>query len=54
MPVSVCLQTVHLRKLAAVRRELAPGAVGSACGRPPGRHWGKVWEFIRIQTGPAD
>src|SRR5450755_1246095 len=42
MPVSVNLQTVHPRRLAAVRREVAPGAVGSA--------WGpaldKVWEFI--------
>ena len=45
MPVSVNLQTVHPRKLAAVRREVAPGAVGSA--------WGpaldKVWNFIRSQ-----
>ena len=45
--VSVNLQTVHPRKLAAVRREVAPGAVGSA--------WGpaldKVWEFIRSQPG---
>ena len=30
MPVSVNLQTVHSRNLAAVRREVAPGAVGSA------------------------
>ena len=47
MPVSVNVQTVHPRKLAAVRREVAPGAVGSA--------WGpaldKVWEFIRSQPG---
>src|SRR5579863_9302680 len=47
MPVSVNLQTVHPRKLAAVRREVEPGAVGSA--------WGpaldKVWEFIRSQPG---
>jgi hypothetical protein len=28
MPVSVNAQTVHPRKLAAVRREVAPGAVG--------------------------
>jgi hypothetical protein len=45
MSVSVNLQTVHRRKLAAVRREVAPGAVGSA--------WGpaldKVWVFIRSQ-----
>jgi effector-binding domain-containing protein len=47
MPVSVSIQTVHPRKLAAVRRDVAPGAVGSA--------WGpaldKVWEFIRSQPG---
>jgi effector-binding domain-containing protein len=47
MPFSVNVQTVHPRKLAAVRREVAPGAVGSA--------WGpaldKVWEFIRSQPG---
>ena len=45
MSVSVNVQTVHPRKLAAVRREVAPGAVGSA--------WGpaldKVWEFIHSQ-----
>src|SRR5262249_53953735 len=43
MPVPVSLQTVQPRRLAAVRREVAPGAVGSA--------WGpaldKVWSFIR-------
>jgi DNA gyrase inhibitor GyrI len=47
MPVSVNLQTVHPRRLAAVRREVAPGAVGSA--------WGPaldtVWKFIRSQPG---
>ena len=47
MPVSVNLQSVQSRKLAAVRREVAPGAVGSA--------WGpaldKVWAFIRSQQG---
>lgn len=43
MPVSVNLQTVHPRKLAAVHREVAPGAVGSAWGAA----LGKVWEFIR-------
>ena len=46
MPV-VTLQTVHPRKLATVRREVAPGAIGSA--------WGpaldKVWELIRSQPG---
>jgi hypothetical protein len=47
MPASVNVQTVHPRRLAAVRREVAQGAVGSA--------WGpaldKVWEFIRGQPG---
>jgi len=47
MPISVDVQAVRPRKLAAVRREVAPGAVGSA--------WGpaldKVWEFIRSQPG---
>jgi effector-binding domain-containing protein len=46
MSVSVNLQTVLPRKLAAVRREVLPGGVGSA--------WGpaldKVWEFLRSQT----
>jgi effector-binding domain-containing protein len=45
--VPVDQQTVHPRKLAAVRREVAPGAIGSA--------WGpaldKVWEFLRSQPG---
>jgi effector-binding domain-containing protein len=47
MPASVNLQTVHPRKLAAVRREVALGAVGSAWGPA----LGKVWEFIRSQPG---
>ena len=47
MPVSVSLQTVYPRKLAAVRREVAPGAVGPAWGPA----LGKVWEFIRSQPG---
>jgi effector-binding domain-containing protein len=47
MPVSVKLLTVHPRKLAAVRREVAPGAVGSAW-KPA---LDKVWEFIRSQPG---
>ena len=47
MAVSVNVQTVHPRKLAAVRREVAPGAVGSAW-RPA---LDKVWEFIRSQPG---
>jgi hypothetical protein len=45
MPVSVNLQTVHPRNLAAVRREVMPGAVDSGW-RPA---LGKVWEFIRSQ-----
>src|SRR6476620_4582247 len=44
MPVSVSVQNVHPRKLAAVRREV-----------PPGTAWrsalGKVWPFIRSQPG---
>ena len=47
MPVSVNLQTVHPRKLAAVRREVAPGAVASAWGPAVS----KVWDFIRGQPG---
>jgi effector-binding domain-containing protein len=47
MSVSVNLETVHPRKLAAVRREVAPGAVGSTWGPAVG----KVWEFIRSQPG---
>lgn len=47
MPVSVTLQTVHTRKLAAVRREVAPGAVGSAW-RPA---LDQVWAFLRGQPG---
>lgn len=47
MAVCVNVQAVRARKLAAVRREVAPGAVGSA--------WGpaldKVWNFIRSQPG---
>ena len=47
MPASVDLQTVHPRKLAAVRREVAAGEVGSAWGPA----LGKVWDFIRSQPG---
>jgi effector-binding domain-containing protein len=35
------------RKLAAVRREVAPGEVGAAWGPAVG----KVWDFIRSQSG---
>jgi hypothetical protein len=45
--VTVDVQTVSPRTLAAVRREVAPGAVGSAWGPAVG----KVWEFIRSQPG---
>jgi hypothetical protein len=41
------LQTVRARKLAAVRREVAPGAVASAWGPAVG----EVWDFIRSQPG---
>jgi len=47
MPVSVKVQTVHPRRLAAVRREVPPGAVGAAWGPA----LGKVWPFIRSQPG---
>ena len=47
MPVSVNIQTVHPRKLAAVRRVVLPGAVGAAWGPA----LGKVWPFIRSQPG---
>ena len=47
MPVSVKLHIARPRKLAAVRREVAPGAVGSAWGPAVG----KVWDFIRCQPG---
>ena len=47
MAAVVQLQTVRPRKMAAVRREVAPGAVGSAWGPA----LGKVWEFIRGQSG---
>jgi effector-binding domain-containing protein len=47
MPIAVNVQTVHPRPLAAVRRQVAPGAVRSAW-RPA---LDKVWEFIRSQPG---
>ena len=47
MPVSVNLQTVHPRKLAAVRCAVSPGEVGSAWGPAIA----KVWPFIRSQPG---
>lgn len=47
MSVSVTVQSVHARKLAAVRREVAMGAVASAWGPA----LGMVWDFIRRQPG---
>src|SRR5579864_7261097 len=47
MPVLVNVQTVQPRILAAVRREVASGEVGSAWGPA----LGKVWDFIRSQPG---
>ena len=47
MPVSVDVQTVHPRILAAVRRELALDEVGAAWGPAVG----KVWDFIRSRPG---
>jgi effector-binding domain-containing protein len=47
MPVSVEVQTVRPRKLAAVRRDVAIGEVGSAW-KPA---LDKVWAFIRSQPG---
>ncbi|MFF1881285.1 GyrI-like domain-containing protein [Pseudarthrobacter sp. NPDC058196] len=47
MTATVSLRTVHHRKLAVVRREIAPNDVGSAWGPAVG----KVWDFIRTQPG---
>jgi hypothetical protein len=47
MSVTVNVQIVHRRKLAAERCEVAPGVVGSAWGQALGR----VWEFIRSRPG---
>lgn len=47
MPLSVNVRTADPRQLAAVRREVAPVAVGSAW-RPA---LDKVWAFIRSQPG---
>src|SRR5688572_11840791 len=43
----VTVQAVHSRKLAAVRREVEPGAVASSWGPA----LSKVWEFIGSQPG---
>jgi effector-binding domain-containing protein len=47
MVISVNLEPVQARKLAAVRRELAPGAVASAW-KPA---LDKVWQFLHTQPG---
>lgn len=47
MTVSVGVYIVLPRKLAAVRRAVAPGEVGSVWGLAVG----KVWNFIRTQPG---
>ena len=47
MTVSVTIQTVQPRKLAAVRREVAIGGVGAAWGPVVGR----VWDFLRSPPG---
>ena len=47
MTVSVSVVTVRPRLLAAVRREVAPGEVGSAWGPAVG----EVWNFIRSEPG---
>jgi effector-binding domain-containing protein len=46
-PVTVTLQIVQRRKLAAVRCEVATGGVGAAWGPAVG----KVWDFLRSQPG---
>jgi hypothetical protein len=47
MSVPVNLQTVHSRKIAAVRREVAPGSIATAW-KPA---LDKVWQFLRTQPG---
>src|SRR4051794_24870561 len=47
MPPSVNVQRIQPRTLAAVRRAVAPGAVGAAWAPA----LGKVWDFIRSQPG---
>ena len=47
MAASVQVQRVQPRILAAVRRAVAPGAVGAAWGPA----LAKVWDFIRSQPG---
>jgi hypothetical protein len=47
MPISVNFELVRPRKLAAVRREVARGDIGSAWGPAVGQ----VWDFIRTEPG---
>jgi GyrI-like small molecule binding domain len=47
MTVSVKVQSVDPRRLAAVRRDVAPSEIGWAWGPAVGR----VWDFIRSQPG---
>jgi effector-binding domain-containing protein len=46
-PISVTLEIVRARMLAAVRREVAPGGVAAAWGPAVS----KVWDFLRTQPG---
>jgi len=46
-PISVTLEIVHKRILAAVRREVASGGVAAAWGPAVG----KVWDFLRSRPG---
>jgi hypothetical protein len=48
--VSVDVQSVEPRRLAAVRREVAVGEVGSAWGPAVG----KVWDFISQPAWAVD
>jgi len=47
MPVSITVQPVHPRKLAAVRREVVPSAIASTW-KPA---LDQVWAFLRSQPG---
>lgn len=47
MPVAVNVETVHPRKLAAVRRQVARGDIAAAWGPA----LAEVWPFVRSQPG---
>ena len=47
MPIAINVETVHPRKLAAVRREVVPSAIASTW-KPA---LDKVWAFLRSQPG---